>query len=170
MKLDLRGAAMLVAASALLVFAVRVGTSPAPVQAAATPDTSASPIYDVDSPGRTGFESSFSNKCSNASRCTVNIYTVPKGKKLVVTHITCTVTSGNGDGPIVAELDVSGSSRAEYLPMTQLANQSLFYAVNILTESVFDSGMELSYSFALEDGDSLGLGVGCTTVGYLVTT
>ena len=169
MSATFRDAALLAGAFGLLAAALLLGGR---AEAVIPASTSAKPKYNVDSEGRSGFEVELKD-CKGSRSCTVELYTVPSGKKLVVTHITCAMQTDDNDGPVGVRLydDAGGTeTRSERLPVRQLGNQDHHYNVNVKTQNVYDAKSKLKIGLALESGDSFTANVRCTVVGYLVST
>ena len=172
MKIDLRGIAMVIGATALLVAAFRIGGRAEAVHAAATPDATTQATYDIDTPGREGFELT-SHQCGGTRTCAFVLKTVPSGHKIVITHVSCNYSTLNDDGPTSARLYTvvnNQEDRIESLPVSRMASQSGLWVTNVNTQLVFDAGTQIKFGFDLESGDQFFVPVVCNTVGYFVKT
>jgi hypothetical protein len=133
----------------------------------------ATSVYEAEGLGHTGYEAGFTAAdCPNEDTCIHSLGTVPTGKRLILTHISCQLQLGIVDGTQGIFKSYLRSAQhpsfVEWLiPVKQPAVPNL-YIINTMTNLIFDAGDQPQFVFQAYNSTSQkpDLGFACMVVGY----
>jgi len=156
---------------ALIMAAFAAALVAAPLSARAASPTA---VYDAEGPGHTPYRTSttVNPPCSAQSSCTLTFAAVPAGKRLVVTHLSCSVRLAYPAFLTEAKFYSSKVANViDYLPMTQLyatntIGQTTDFVVNLPETMIFNAGESPVFFFTESGGVLPYQGGSCTLTGY----